>query len=109
MPYLWMRFIDDVFFLPSSSHPSHISANIPYSLAYTGSKGLSQLTWRRTLNLLTRSLDAAFDKFRLLSRSENLVKVPCPHEVTEEVSKDTYNEKKLQLHFCDSNIIKINH
>ena len=26
---------------------------------------------------------------RLLSRSENLVKVPRPHEVTDELSKDT--------------------
>ena len=34
MPYLWRGFIDDLFFLPSSSHPSRISANIPYSLAY---------------------------------------------------------------------------
>ena len=54
-----------------------------------------QLTWRRLdlkTELVTRSLDAAFDKFRLLSRSENLVKVPRPHEVTGEVTKDTSKE-----------------
>ena len=55
--------------------------------------------------LVTRSLDAASNKFRLLSISETLVKVSRHHEETDKVTKDTSKELKLQLNVCDSNMI----
>ena len=92
MPYLWRGFIDDLFFLPPLSHLCQHSLLLGLQAQ---EDRRCQLTWRRLnlkTELVTRSLDAAFDKFRLLSRSENLVMVPHPHEGTGQVTKDTSKE-----------------
>lgn len=77
------------FLLPSSSHPSHICANIPYSLAYR-LKRIESVGENLEKNLAVlkgelvsrsyrvKSIDAAFDRVRLLSRDEVLLKVPRP-------------------------------
>ena len=77
------------FLLPSSSHPSHICANIPYSLAYrlkriesvgeNLEKNLAVLKGELvSRNYRVKSIDAAFDRVRLVSRDDVLQKVPRP-------------------------------
>ena len=77
------------YLLPSSSHPSHICSNIPYSLAYR-LKRIESLSENLDKNLVLlkaelvsrgyrpRSIEAAFARVRLLDREDTLKKVPRP-------------------------------
>ena len=75
------------YLLPSSSHPSHITRNIPYSLAYR-LKRIESVPSNLLRNLATlkselisrgyrsRSIQNSFDRVLLLDREETLLKVP---------------------------------
>ena len=77
------------YLLPSSSHPSHVTKNIPYSLAYR-LKRIESVPENLVKNLATlkselvsrgyrpRSIQDAFDRVLLLDRGETLQKVPRP-------------------------------
>ena len=77
------------YLLPSSSHPSHITQNIPYSLAYR-LKRIESLQCNLEMNLsnlkselvsrgyIPRSVQASIDRVMELSREDTLQKVPRP-------------------------------
>ena len=77
------------YLLPSSSHPSHVSKNIPYSLAYR-LKRIESVPENLVKNLSSlkselvsrgyrpRSVQDAFDRVLSLNRDDTLQKVPRP-------------------------------